>query len=250
MHGFVERVVLRRRVLIPAAVALMMLLVWVEFPAASVDPYQGSSSSGACDILLLGPPRTVEQLAESWQPGRVLREMRAAALTDSIRRVLARYPRYLQPDEQAALAEMLLTEGERHGIDPLFLAAVIRIESAFSKDAISNKGARGLMQVMPATGEEMAQRLGLAWSGPNGLHDPEVNIRLGSFYLRQLLDRYQGNYKRALTAYNRGPRNLRYIEQRHGGLGRQFTGYFRKIQQIYRTYQRSLGAGGALLQVG
>ncbi len=253
MKVFIRNMLLRKRVGAPATVAFLALSVMASMPEAGVEQRRGMSTDGVPDILLLNsanPRNRVAHLAESWHPGRELSEMRYTVLTDSIRQVLARYPRFLDPDEQEALARMLLAEGERHDIDPLFLAAVIRIESAFSADAISNKGARGLMQVMPATGEEMAQKLGIEWNGPNRLHDPEYNVRLGSFYLRRLLDRYRGNYKRALTAYNRGPRNVRYIERRHGRLRRKFTGYFRRIQETYSYYRRSLGPGAALLQVG
>lgn len=239
-----------KKMLITLIVAYGMLFLLVGFPAASVEDHPGVSSDGSPDILLLNHGQPIERLAVEWHPDGVLEEMRALVLTDSVRHVLARYPNFLAPDEAERLGALLLLEGERNGIDPLFLAAVIRVESAFSSDAISDKGARGLMQVMPATGAEMAQQLGITWSGPDGLHDPETNLMLGVHYLRMLLDRYQGSYRRALTAYNRGPRNLRYIESRHGRLRHQFTEYFRKIQDIYEQYQRSLGPGAALLQVG
>jgi soluble lytic murein transglycosylase-like protein len=236
------------------AAALLVLglagLALAARPGAAPPPPAGTSTDGAPDILLLSGSRPLEQLAASFQPEQRLREMRAKVLRDSIRRVLARYPHFLAPHEQRRLSRMLLDEGQRHRIDPLFLAALIRVESAFSAEAVSNKGARGLMQVMPATGAEMAQRLGLEWFGPHGLHDPEYNVRLGTYYLRRLLDRYQGSYRRALTAYNRGPRNVRFIERRYGRLQPRFTDYFRKILHIYRDYQRSLGPSGNLLQTG
>ncbi len=219
-------------------------------PGAAPLPPAGASADGAPDILLLSGSRPLGQLAAGFKPDQRLREMRAKALRDSIHQVLARYPNFLAPHEQRRLSRMLLDEGQRHRIDPLFLAALIRVESAFSAEAVSNKGARGLMQVMPATGAEMAQRLGLEWFGPHGLHDPEYNVRLGTYYLRRLLDRYQGSYRRALTAYNRGPRNVRFIERRYGRLQPRFTDYFRKILHIYRDYQRSLGPSGNLLQTG
>ncbi len=230
-------------------VASALLLILAGMPSASVESRPGASSDGVPDILVLHPGQPVEQLALSWNPDGVLDEMRHLVLTDSVRHVLARYPNFLAPDEADRLAALLLEEGERNGIDPLFLAAVIRVESAFSPDAISNKGARGLMQVMPATGAEMAQQLGIEWSGPDGLHDPQYNLRIGAHYLRKLLDRYQGSYRRALTAYNRGPRNVRYIESRHGRLQYRFTEYFRKIQELYEQYQRSLGPAAALLRI-
>ncbi len=245
-----ECLILRKRVLIPLAVFAFVLSTFRGFPEAGIKPMVAESSDGTPDILLLGPSGSVDELAVDSSPIGVLDEMRSVMLADSVRKVLSRYPRFLTPNEQEILAQALVEQGSINNIDPLFLAAVIRVESAFSRDAVSDKGARGLMQLMPATGEEMAQRLGMSWQGPDALHDPEYNLRLGAFYLRRLLDRYHGSYRQALTAYNRGPRNLRYIKRNHGRLGRKFTGYFRKIHQVYKNYKRTLGPSAALLSIG
>ncbi|MBN2493570.1 MAG: lytic transglycosylase domain-containing protein [Deltaproteobacteria bacterium] len=219
-------------------------------PAAFEEPDAQHSRSGAADILLLQGPIASAEL-EGFDPHRELSEIRDVIQLDTLRRVLSRYPKRLDPESCETLARMLIEHGRSANIDPIFLAAVIRVESLFSKDAVSHKGARGLMQVMPKTGEELAHRLGMDWEGPSQLHDPEVNVRLGAYYLKRLLSHYRGNYKLALTAYNRGPRNVRRIVTRDGYLGRRYTAYFRKIQQIYRRYLRSLDSPtSALLQLG
>jgi len=187
-------------------------------------------------------------VAAGWNPHTLLSEIREAAQLDAVRRVLDQHAGRLPARDIERLAGMLIEEGRREGIDPLFLAALIRVESAFSNEAISNKGARGLMQVMPATGREMAVRLGLAWGGVEQLHDPATNVRLGTGYLGRLLELYRGNYRLAVTAYNRGPRGVRYLVKRDGGLGREYTEYFRKIQETYQVYLRSLGTTGVVLQ--
>ncbi|QIB67241.1 transglycosylase SLT domain-containing protein [Kineobactrum salinum] len=87
------------------------------------------------------------------------------------------------------------------------LMAIARRESAFFAGARSPVGARGLMQVMPATGRQVASRLG-AQHSDSALFDVEHNVRLGSAYYRQLLDRYGGNRVLAMTAYNAGPRRV------------------------------------------
>ncbi len=245
-----EHLIVRKRVIVPIAVLAFVLSTFRGFPEAGVEPVVGASSDGTPDILLLGPGGSLEELASDAPPVGVLNEMRSVMLTDSVRKILSRYPRFLSPREQEILAQTLVEQGSINDIDPLFLAAVIRVESAFSRDAVSDKGARGLMQLMPATGEEMAQRLGMRWQGPDALDDPEYNLRLGAYYLRRLLDRYHGSYRQALTAYNRGPRNLRHIKRNHGRLGRKFTGYFRKIHKVYKKYKRTLGPGAALLSIG
>lgn len=83
--------------------------------------------------------------------------------------------------------------------------AIIRQESEFYSRAISSVGARGLMQVMPDTAREVAEGLGLAYSATGLLDDQAYNIRIGSAYLAELLERYSGSYLLAAAAYNAGP---------------------------------------------
>ena len=91
------------------------------------------------------------------------------------------------------------------GVDPYLLMGIARRESAYNPDALSPAGARGLMQLMPATAAELGQRLGIGDPGPYGVLDPAVNIRLGSRYLGELIERYRGNRLAAAAAYNAGP---------------------------------------------
>ena len=84
----------------------------------------------------------------------------------------------------------------RFGLRPEVVRAVIRVESAFVPHAVSRKGARGLMQLMPDTAAQF---------GVTNPYDPAENIRAGVAYLRQLLTRYQGDEELALAAYNAGP---------------------------------------------
>jgi peptidoglycan lytic transglycosylase len=106
--------------------------------------------------------------------------------------------------EIASLAHTIVREAERHDFDPWLVLAVMAVESGFYNFAVSQKGAMGLMQVMPPTGQELAARKGIPWDGPATLFDPVVNVRLGVAYLRQLSDRY-GHIQLALAAYNWGP---------------------------------------------
>jgi soluble lytic murein transglycosylase-like protein len=102
------------------------------------------------------------------------------------------------------LAHVIAEESAHHRLDPQLVLAVIYVESRFDCFAVSPVGALGLMQIMPATGRELAKRLGIPWNGPLTLFDPIVNVRIGTAYVRQLTDRY-GSVRTALAAYNWGP---------------------------------------------
>ena len=91
-------------------------------------------------------------------------------------------------------------------VDASLIAAVIYAESRF-KDQTSHAGARGLMQITPLTAREIEKLSGGTTFKLRDLSDPDLNIRYGTFYLRELLDRYGGNEVAALAAYNAGPSN-------------------------------------------
>lgn len=93
-------------------------------------------------------------------------------------------------------------------INPLLLYAIARQESSFAVDARSPVGATGLMQLMPATAKQTAQRSGIPFT-PQDLLKPEKNIALGSRYLNQLLQQFNGNRILAAAAYNAGPSRVR-----------------------------------------
>ncbi len=108
-------------------------------------------------------------------------------------------------------------EATRNRLDPAWVAAEIRAESVFDPNARSQANAMGLMQVLPATGAEVARKAGLPWAGAQSLYDPDTNIALGSAYLRQLLDRHGGKPFEVIAAYNAGPAPLnRWKTQRPG----------------------------------
>jgi soluble lytic murein transglycosylase len=93
-------------------------------------------------------------------------------------------------------------------LDPALLAAVIYRESKFDARAESKAGAIGLMQLTPETARGIALRTGGTRFEVADLYDPELNVRYGSWYLRHLLDAYDGNVRRALAAYNGGQGNV------------------------------------------
>lgn len=98
-------------------------------------------------------------------------------------------------------------EADRMGVDPYLIAAVIRVESRYRPDAVSRRGAMGLMQLMPDTARWIAGQphAPLAPGQAINLGDPRTNIALGGWYLAYLLRRYRGDVVLALAAYNSGP---------------------------------------------
>jgi soluble lytic murein transglycosylase-like protein len=102
------------------------------------------------------------------------------------------------------------TQAQARGLSPALVAGIIRQESAFDPRATSPVGASGLMQLMPATARETAQKLDVSYPS-DGLYDPEFSIELGTTYFRQLLDNFDGNVELALAGYNGGPNRIRRL---------------------------------------
>jgi soluble lytic murein transglycosylase len=101
------------------------------------------------------------------------------------------------------------------GVPAWLVAGVIRQESAFNPRATSHAGARGLMQLMPDTARETARRLGIPYRTED-LYDPQVSLRLGTAYLRELIDDFHGNWELALAGYNGGPNRISRLWQAGG----------------------------------
>ncbi len=106
--------------------------------------------------------------------------------------------RVLYPVERL---DLVRAQAAAAGLDPALVCSVVRAESRFHTDAVSPRGAIGLMQLMPDTAAWIAEKLGVT---AFDLRDPETNLRLGIWYLRYLIDRY-GRVDLALAAYNAGP---------------------------------------------
>jgi soluble lytic murein transglycosylase-like protein len=118
--------------------------------------------------------------------------------------------------------------GRTHGVPPGLVKAVVHAESAFNPEAVSPRGARGLMQLMPAT----SRRLGV-----DDPFNPWQNIEGGTRYLSKLVRRYGGDLKLALAAYNAGDRAVK----RYGGVPPypETLGYVQRVLSLYQQYDRS-----------
>ena len=92
-----------------------------------------------------------------------------------------------------------------NGLDPFLVAALIRQESEFNPKAVSRANARGLTQILPVTGRELSRRLKVKTYATTSLFVPAVNLQLGTFYLKTIVDNLGGRWEAALAAYNAGP---------------------------------------------
>jgi soluble lytic murein transglycosylase-like protein len=125
--------------------------------------------------------------------------------------------------------EHIRSAAEKYGLAPPLLKAVMAVESNFNPVAISDKGATGLMQLMPATARDMYVA---------DIFDPAQNIEGGARYLRVLQDRFGGDLEKVLAAYNAGPERV----LRHGGAVPpipETQAYVRKVLALYDAYMRT-----------
>jgi len=109
----------------------------------------------------------------------------------------------------------VVEQSRQAGIEPAWAYGILRAESAWVSDAHSGADARGLMQLLPVTAEQVAKRNGLPWRGGTSLYDPVTNITLGTRYLAQMAERYAGSPWLASAAYNAGPNRVdQWLEAR------------------------------------
>jgi soluble lytic murein transglycosylase-like protein len=132
--------------------------------------------------------------------------------------------RALRGKNVAAYDQLIVRAARRHGLPPALVKAVVKAESNFQPDALSDKGAQGLMQLMPATAEDL---------GVDHPFTPEENVLGGTRYLREMYDRF-GDWEHALAAYNAGPGAV----DRFGGIPpyAETQEYVERVLHYYRRY--------------
>jgi soluble lytic murein transglycosylase-like protein len=145
--------------------------------------------------------------------------------------ILEKQPTGLANVTKEELAEVIYEEAIRYKQDPKFILALISIESEFYNWAVSEKGAKGLMQIMPYVGKSLAQELGIEWSGDRTLFNPFLNIKMGSYYLAQLIKEFNDLHL-ALAAYNYGPTYIKGLKERKKGIPVQ---YYYRVRNVYQN---------------
>ncbi len=132
-------------------------------------------------------------------------------------------------DKATAFHDIIIRVSKRYNVDPALIKAIIRAESSFNPHAVSNKGAMGLMQLMPITLKAM---------GARDPFDPEYNIEAGVRYLKKLLIIFDNDIKLALAAYNAGITKVKF----YGGVPpfKSTREYVRKVIRYYNYYKREM----------
>lgn len=139
----------------------------------------------------------------------------------------------------AGLEPMIARHSGDQNLDPKLVRALIQAESGYNVKAVSNKGAIGLMQLMPDTASELKIR---------NPYDPDQNIRGGTLYLRQMIDHFAGKVELAIAAYNAGPGAV----EKHGGIPpfAETRDYVRRVLALWRGADFALPTASAILLQG
>jgi soluble lytic murein transglycosylase-like protein len=164
---------------------------------------------------------------------------RSNRVRSAILALAAKHRTYGDQERLRQLADTIYHESRAESLDPLLVAAIISMESSFRPAVISEAGAVGLMQLRPFVAQDVAERHDLLWSGEITLVEPYQNVRLGVRYYRELVDRFQGDERLALIAYNRGPTRLR-IQMRNNGPD-VASSYAENVLRLYKQLCEDCG---------
>jgi hypothetical protein len=148
--------------------------------------------------------------------------------------VLERHRMGLPSVTKEELAEIIYEEAIRYNHDPKFIMALIFAESEFWNWAVSEKGAKGLMQIMPYVAESIAKELGIIWRGDKTLFNPHLNIRMGVHYLTQQTLNFK-DVRIALAAYNYGPTYIKSLIDRKKRIPIGYCYYYRRVINAYQN---------------
>lgn len=140
----------------------------------------------------------------------------------------------LESETIYSIAKSIYEESTKYNFNPLLVSALIKVESNFIIDSVSDSYAFGLCQVRRFIAKELAENLGIKWDGAeNTLFDPEKNIKIGLYYLSLLYDDF-GDIELALTAYNHGPFRIQELMSQESEIP---YGYADKVLQYYTQYR-------------
>jgi len=155
-------------------------------------------------------------------------------MEEEIFHILQHFKTGLSRAEERKLAWLILQESRKYGQDYRLILAIIKTESSFRHNAVSPKGAKGLMQIRPHVGQAIAKQIDIGWEGDETLFNPHLNVKMGLYYLSRLLLRFD-DLKVALTAYNSGPS---FVRKRLKTKRRLPSRYSKKVLKAYREFSQ------------
>lgn len=155
---------------------------------------------------------------------------RKQEITEKIVRYLKNTKARTSENNLRVIADTVYEEAQDYDIDYRLVLAVMKVESNFNHNAISPKGALGLLQIKPSLAKHVSRDAGVTIKGASCLHEPKKNIKIGVNHLSWLMDRFE-NVKSALHAYNVGPARVKRASSEEDGPDTHFT---RKVLKEYR----------------
>lgn len=151
--------------------------------------------------------------------------------------------RYIYP---LKYADVIQKYSEEFGVDPYLIAAIIKVESGYKTNVISKKGACGLMQLMPDTAKWIAKNINMENFNIAMLTQPEINIKMGTWYFSSLLKEFDNDTTLALAAYNGGRGNVAqwiksgfFVDGNSDKIPFEETkGFIKKVKKAHKWYKR------------
>ena len=221
----------------------------MDLPAKSGAPEQSEAVDNTIVQDLRAAQNIAQQVAGGVASGVEAVAKGAEAAVSSPLATMAEAPRKLAMISESAkeqffhtevpFGKIIYQEAKKNNLKPELVAAVVQAESRFKPTARSGVGARGLMQLMPATGR---------WMGARDLNNPSQNIAAGSKYLKYLNERFDGNETKVIAAYNAGEGNVR----RFGGVPpfKETRNYVKKVRNYEQEFKDRVSAHIAELESG
>jgi soluble lytic murein transglycosylase len=221
-----------------------------EYVPQEIAAAPGSSSwSGIAEAQMYA------SYGDTFRAMRVLKRALPYAASAQIKSIPLAYWRILFPEDHW---DTIVAESAKNGLDPYLVASLIRQESEFNPSAISHANAYGLMQLLPSVGKQMAREEGLGSIEPRQLLDPILNIRLGTRYLRETMEKFGRVPEYALAAYNAGDNRVddwqaagpyhgvdEFVESIPFSETRDYVQAILRNQDIYRGIDQSVPKGQA-----
>lgn len=161
--------------------------------------------------------------------------------------VVLTFPKWITLFYPQPHRELIITTACEYNVDPYLVFAIIRAESKYQSTAKSAVGARGLMQIMPETAQWIAGQRNITNFKPDDLHDPEINIPFGCFYIASLSEEFEGRIPVMVAAYNAGQGNVKkwIVTDQWDGSAKNLEkipfpetrGYVHNVLKNYEAYQ-------------